>query len=174
MRRLGDLPPGLFANVPAGMAWLTVRQMRETDLEPLAEACVVPGDEERFGARWRRALRHARAGRGLPLIALHGQAPVGHGQLLLYPSSAEIADVGVAPAWRRRGVATRLVEALLAAADYAGLPRVELGVEAANVEALALYEQLGFRPCRQVLLPGQPQSAVILERQLQPEADDVA
>jgi ribosomal protein S18 acetylase RimI-like enzyme len=148
--------------------------MQEADFEPLVAACAAPGDEARFGARWRRALRHARAGRGLPLIALHGQTPIGHAQLLLYPSGAEIADVGVASAWRRRGVATRLVETLLAAADYAGLPRVELGVEAANEEALALYGRLGFRLCRKVILPGQPQPAIILERQLQPEADDVA
>jgi ribosomal protein S18 acetylase RimI-like enzyme len=128
----------------------------------------------RFAARWQRALHHAETGQGLPLIALHEQETIGHGQLLLYPGGAEIADIGVVPAWRHRGVATKLVEALLAAARHAGLARVELGVEAENERVMALYRQLGFQPCRQVTIPGREQPAIILELELRQEDGRVA
>ena len=52
-------------------------------------------------------------------------------------------SVGVAPAWRGRGVGTELVRAALAAAWAAGHPAVSLSVEAAN-PALRLYRRLDF------------------------------
>lgn len=47
---------------------------------------------------------------------------------------------------RRRGVARALMEALRAAADAAGCPRIEWTADRDNPPALALYQALGFQP----------------------------
>ncbi|MDP1737077.1 MAG: GNAT family N-acetyltransferase [Caulobacter sp.] len=49
------------------------------------------------------------------------------------------------PKHRRKGLAGRIVAALLGAAQDAGATRSYLQVEAYNVNAVALYEKLGFR-----------------------------
>lgn len=53
----------------------------------------------------------------------------------------------VAPGERRRGVGRQLIDhALLRAASMNGVRQVNLGVNAANVEAIALYQAAGFIP----------------------------
>jgi RimJ/RimL family protein N-acetyltransferase len=52
----------------------------------------------------------------------------------------------VTPTHRRRGVGRQLVESVLShASSLPGLRRVNLGVNAANSQAIALYEATGFR-----------------------------
>ena len=55
-----------------------------------------------------------------------------------------IANVAVAPAFRRRGIGRRLVQALLARS--ADLTFVTLEVRASNAPAIALYTACGFVP----------------------------
>jgi ribosomal protein S18 acetylase RimI-like enzyme len=52
-------------------------------------------------------------------------------------------SIGVAPGWRRRGVGTRLLRALIAEARRSGLRGLSLSVELDN-PAVGLYERLGF------------------------------
>jgi RimJ/RimL family protein N-acetyltransferase len=52
--------------------------------------------------------------------------------------------MGVAAAWRGRGVGERLMRATLDAARSAGLEKIELSVYATNTRARALYEKVGF------------------------------
>ena len=52
-------------------------------------------------------------------------------------------SVGVAQHWRRQGVGTRLLSALITQARAADLTMLSLSVEPDN-EALRLYERLGF------------------------------
>lgn len=56
-----------------------------------------------------------------------------------------ISVMRTSPKHRRRGLAGRIVAALLGAAEAAGATRSYLQVEAANVTAIGLYEKLGFR-----------------------------
>ena len=56
----------------------------------------------------------------------------------------EILTLGVAPAWRRRGVASALVQDLIVRALAGGARRLLLEVAADNAAALALYTSLGF------------------------------
>lgn len=57
---------------------------------------------------------------------------------------AEILTLGVAPAWRRQGIAHELLADFFARARQAGATRVVLEVAADNAAALALYQSLGF------------------------------
>lgn len=55
-----------------------------------------------------------------------------------------IANVSVLPAYRRRGIAQRMVEAAVDLAREHGARIVTLSVIAGNAPAIALYERLGF------------------------------
>jgi ribosomal-protein-alanine N-acetyltransferase len=56
----------------------------------------------------------------------------------------EILTLGVAPAWRRHGIARILLQDLIARAGAGGAQRLLLEVAADNTAALALYTSLGF------------------------------
>lgn len=56
-------------------------------------------------------------------------------------AAGHIGRVAVARAWRRRGVGSRLVSALVEAARHAGLRSVDLD---SQLSAVAFYESLGF------------------------------
>jgi predicted GNAT family N-acyltransferase len=68
----------------------------------------------------------------LRLLSMTGMARVGE---------AKIGRVAVAADWRRRGIASQMLAAALARAREEGFHRVRL---AAQVAAVALYEQAGF------------------------------
>ena len=55
-----------------------------------------------------------------------------------------IDNVAVFPAWRRRGVATRLLGRLCAHARRANLQFLTLEVREGNLPAIAFYQKLGF------------------------------
>ena len=57
---------------------------------------------------------------------------------------AEILTLGVAAAWQRGGVATRLVDGIKRAATRAGARALFLEVAALNTAARALYAKAGF------------------------------
>jgi ribosomal-protein-alanine N-acetyltransferase len=59
----------------------------------------------------------------------------------------EILNLAVGKAWRRRGLATKLVRAALESAQAAGARQAYLEVRASNGSGIALYERLGFRVC---------------------------
>jgi [ribosomal protein S18]-alanine N-acetyltransferase len=56
----------------------------------------------------------------------------------------EILTLGVAPVWRRRGVARCLIKDLIVRASAGGVQRLLLEVAADNTAALALYTSFGF------------------------------
>ena len=58
---------------------------------------------------------------------------------------AEITELYVQPAFRRKGVGKALVEAALAHARHHGCTEVHLLVDPENTPALSFYEAVGFR-----------------------------
>ncbi|MBD5509189.1 MAG: ribosomal protein S18-alanine N-acetyltransferase [Lachnospiraceae bacterium] len=64
--------------------------------------------------------------------------------LLLIAGEGNITNVVVTPEARRRGVATGMLNHLLAAGDREGLTAYTLEVRVSNQAAIALYEKLGF------------------------------
>lgn len=74
-----------------------------------------------------------------------GQA-IGYIGCLFVADEGDITNVAVHPAHRRRGIAARLLDALLDAAADERIEAIHLEVRASNVPAIALYESRGFRP----------------------------
>jgi ribosomal protein S18 acetylase RimI-like enzyme len=57
-----------------------------------------------------------------------------------------VSDVCVPPAFRGRGIAARLLEALEARLSLSGVARIRLSTLAANQAARAAYERSGYAP----------------------------
>jgi [ribosomal protein S18]-alanine N-acetyltransferase len=55
-----------------------------------------------------------------------------------------VVTLDVVPVWRRRGVATRLMEAAEVRVAAAGATRMALHVFAGNADAIRFYERLGY------------------------------
>ncbi len=91
------------------------------------------------------SLARTERGDGLRLIAEWDGEVVGCGQLVgWFHNQCEVADLVVTPSFRRRGIGRALIQALKAEAARLGYAAVEIGVQADNRRALALYQQLGF------------------------------
>jgi [ribosomal protein S18]-alanine N-acetyltransferase len=69
---------------------------------------------------------------------------IGFGGAMLVIEDAHITTLGVAPAYRRRGVGSRLLLDLIDRALDAGSRNLTLEVRESNVDAQALYERFGF------------------------------
>lgn len=77
----------------------------------------------------------------------HDPSPMPEGGFLVarwMVDEAEILLLGVAPAWRRQGLAREMTEDFLAHARRADVRRCHLEVARDNAAALALYRNLGF------------------------------
>jgi predicted GNAT family N-acyltransferase len=81
----------------------------------------------------------------LNLLALLDGSPAGVGRLSPPGATrpAYLSWIATVPEFRGRGIASAIVERLLAAADRRGYPEVHL---AAQAHAIGLYERFGFEP----------------------------
>jgi [ribosomal protein S18]-alanine N-acetyltransferase len=77
------------------------------------------------------------------LVARDGPV-LGYAGLAIGPDSADVMTLAVVPASRRRGLASRLLEAMLGEAVRRRVTEVLLEVRADNDPALELYRRLGF------------------------------
>jgi [ribosomal protein S18]-alanine N-acetyltransferase len=78
------------------------------------------------------------SGDGVPVLA-------GYVVALVIGPEAEIADLAVAPAWRRRGVGQALLTRSMAELVATGVRTLYLEVRESNGAARTLYETNGFR-----------------------------
>ena len=81
---------------------------------------------------------------------------------------AEILNLGVVPAWRRRGVGRSLMAVALDEAGQAGAKQAFLEVRESNAAARAFYSALGFTATgrRRGYYPEPPEDALVLSRSL--------
>ncbi len=86
----------------------------------------------------------------------------------------EILNVAVDAAFRRRGVASRLLEAALELGRASGTKRAFLEVRASNAGAIAFYKCQGFAPAgrRPRYYSDPPEDALVLSRLLTQKATD--
>jgi hypothetical protein len=95
--------------------------------------------------------------RDASLVAVRDDELVGLVNLGLRGTEGWIGGLGVIPGERRRGTGRRLMEAVHEEARARGAGRVWLEVIVENTQAVALYEQLGYTPVRELevwSLPG--------------------
>ncbi|WP_018350388.1 GNAT family N-acetyltransferase [Longispora albida] len=128
--RLGQL---YFECYEPGVAWAT---------EAEAIADIRLGFDGGYGPLWPEATLFAEAD-GRPVAAVYTvhRAP--------WPDTPDcpfVIDLHVSRAYRRQGLASRLLGEVLSLAAGTDRPRVALRVDPANEPAILLYTALGFRP----------------------------
>ena len=149
-----ETPPGRASSAPtvvvatsASAAPVTIRKLGPGDSRVLDD---VAG--EVFDHRVDRAL--AREFLSDPrhhlVVACAGTTVVGMATALHYvhpdkPTELWINEIGVAPPYRRRGIATRLLEALFAHGRAIGCREAWLGTEESNLAARRLYAKVRGR-----------------------------
>lgn len=112
-------------------------------------AALMPYEQEMFGTEawsadgYRAEIADTRHRHYVAAESADGEL-LGWGGVMVVGGSAEILTVGVIPAARRRGLAVRLIAALLEQARDRGADEVFLEVRVDNEAALALYEREGF------------------------------
>jgi ribosomal-protein-alanine N-acetyltransferase len=89
----------------------------------------------------RQLIAHAET---VTLVARHGETVAGFGIMKYGDERAHLVLLAVRPDVRRRGIARRLVEWLVASAATAGVATIHVELRAGNAGAYALYRSLGF------------------------------
>ena len=126
-----------------GSSAVRIRPMREADL-----ARVLTIERSSFGVPWTRSTFRSlmeRRGTGL-WVAESGAEIVGYAVVWTVLDQAELGNVAVDAGWRRRGIASRLVEAVVAWLSERGVREVFLEVRESNQGARSLYARHGFEP----------------------------
>jgi ribosomal-protein-alanine N-acetyltransferase len=80
------------------------------------------------------------------LVARVGTTVVGYAGMMLVEPDGHVTTVAVDPAWRRCGIATRLLLAVARDAADLGAENLTLEVRMSNEPAKALYRRFGFAP----------------------------
>jgi ribosomal protein S18 acetylase RimI-like enzyme len=153
------VPPG---SVPAG---LVLRLVTAADLPQLYRALYADQPYTQFQMRFQRLLARQQNQGCFWMVAELQSALVGNGQLLLYPSGAELANLRVVEAFQNQNIGTAMIQVLTEIAIYIGLDSLEIGVAEDNQRALALYVSLGFAADRRLDLAGR-EPAIILRKTL--------
>ncbi len=102
--------------------------------------------------QFERMCRNVSVDLALSVVAIDKTIPVGLALLSRRGAEGWISGVGVRPAWRRRGIAQRIVQLIQHRAQELGLERLSLEVLAQNEAALSLYNALAFTQSRTLLV----------------------
>lgn len=130
---------GVEARIDNAVTW---RPMREEDLPAIAAL-----EQASHAAPWTQGnFRDAfNAGYGTLVAEIDGGI-AGYGVLSLAPGEAQLLNLTVAAAVRRRGLGRQLLHRLLADAVGVGAEQCFLEVRESNHAAIALYLREGFAP----------------------------
>jgi ribosomal-protein-alanine N-acetyltransferase len=144
---------------------LTLRRLRAGD-EAAVAALLAAAPE---AAPWSAESCASFAAAGHGWLARQGGEAAGFIAARVAADECEILNLAVARAYRRRGVARRLVEHALAEARRAGARRCWLEVRASNAGAIACYRALGFRRSglRRGYYSAPVEDAVVMSREMQ-------
>jgi ribosomal protein S18 acetylase RimI-like enzyme len=132
---------------------ISLRPVRLTDTDSLYADCWPTRPYATIYNLVGRAVRSVGEGRGLGLVIPGaGTTVLGYGQMVLWPSCAEISDLIVAESHRGHGYGTAIIQSLVRAAIKLGAEEAEIGVALSNPRAAALYHRLGFQDSHTVFL----------------------
>lgn len=135
---------GFATSLPEGVTlqvWTPTRADRffEAYAASFADRPGFPGWDEEMWIQW--ATADDGFSSDASFIAVAGDEPIG----FIVCAREWITQVGVQPAWRRRGVGSTLVNAALSEFRDAGARQVLLDVNTNNPAAVRFYERLGLR-----------------------------
>src|SRR3954467_7804145 len=116
--------PGLRLQTTLLPPW-QIRSLADEDVEPVAAVL---------------GLARLGQGDGRYVVAWEGDDPIGHAYLAL-TDPPQLQDVEVLPAYRRRGVASALAEAVERHAAVRGFERLRVEVSVDNAAAQAMYRK---------------------------------
>ncbi len=125
------LPPGV-----------DVRGMRVEDVDEVV--CI---ESEAFTSPWQRETFLDLLDRDqvdLLVATLSGEGVIGYAVLWCILDQGELANVALKPAFRGRGLGTRLVERVIEVGRERSIETLYLEVRASNSRAIELYRRLGF------------------------------
>ena len=119
-----------------------VRPMRAEDLESVARL-----EQTCFSESWSENLLRSGLDNRLDSYLVYEElgAVLGYCVLHTLADEGEIQRIAVDPAFRRQGIARKLMESMAAVARMKGAREVALEVRESNVSARKLYESYGFR-----------------------------
>jgi len=132
-----------MANPQPAFEAVDVRPMRPEDLRG-----VMAIENQAYSVPWSRATFDGLIDRhdaDVFVATAYGRV-VGYAVCWAVIDQAELGNIAVAAPWRRRGVASRLLEAVLERQRERGVKQVYLEVRATNRAAQKLYERFGFEP----------------------------
>jgi ribosomal-protein-alanine N-acetyltransferase len=120
-----------------------LRRLESADLD-VVEAI----ERESYPTPWSRSMFDAelRKPSSLALGAFTGDDLVGYAFVSRYVDAWHVMNVAVAHAYRRRGIASALLERMFEVTGTDPRRGYTLEVRVSNAGAIRLYEQLGFEP----------------------------
>jgi len=146
-----------FFTRPAGTADLPA-------LVTIEQACfAIPWSEESL----RQDLENNPAARILVAASTDGQL-AGYAAYWAVADEAQINNIAVLPAYRRRGLGLKLLESLIQKARSENLRQLFLEVRASNLPARRLYESCGFQivGCRHGYYTDNGEDAIIMLKKI--------
>lgn len=147
-----------------------VRRMTPADVPAVLEI-----EGASFSVPWTRStFRSLLARRGTGLwVAEQGGAVVGYAVVWTVADQAELGNVAVSEGYRRRGIATTLMENVLDWLRDQGVREVFLEVRHSNTAARQLYEAHGFVEVgrRKGYYTHPREDALVLRREVEPRPD---
>lgn len=119
-----------------------VRPMRAEDLKSVARL-----EQTCFSESWSENLLRSGLDNRLDSYLVYEElgTVLGYCVLRTLADEGEIQRIAVDPAFRRQGIARKLMESMAAVARMKGAREVALEVRESNVSARKLYESYGFR-----------------------------
>ncbi|HCF49294.1 MAG TPA: ribosomal-protein-alanine N-acetyltransferase [Syntrophomonas sp.] len=103
------------------------------------------------------------------MVADHEGVVAAYGGMWVVADEAHITNVAVAPRYRRQGMGTKVLQALLNTAGQKRVSRIFLEVRVSNDAAFKLYSGQGFAPTgvRKQYYSDNDEDAIVMMRQLQ-------
>ncbi len=149
-----------------------VRRMEGRDLARVMEI-----EQQSYSMPWtestfRGLLRRTDA--DLYVAETRGAAIAGYAVAWAVLEQGELGNVAVAPEFRRRGVAHRLLDAVVDRSRERGVRELFLEVRVSNIHARQLYETYGFREVgrRRNYYMEPVEDALVMRKDLDPAAAD--
>ena len=144
-----------------------IRALRMADLEDVVEI-----EQRAYRTPWSRSMFASELAKATSIClgALEGTRLVGYVINSRYVDAWHVMNVAVDPDYQHRGIATRLLERLFELTADDGRLGYTLEVRTSNLEAIALYEKLGFvrRGARRGYYTDNREDALIMWRDATP------